>query len=146
MEYHSTPVQNQTVIFCSSSQADITQYRQDWNNRTNSQQEDEIEPYVNLTIPSDQAGDFYDQYGVPITFGNTRYYDTSACFWDYIESTFGHQAFQQVIQSMDRYTQQRGNTCMPLLTEIINPTLGTDISPITKARFGFDTTNSSCDS
>lgn len=113
--------------------------------RINSNGEEVIEPYANLTVSPEQTGDFVDAYGVTLTFARTRHYDTGACFWDYIERTFGHQTFQQVIHALDVYAQQRGNGCMPFLKDGVNPVLGTDISDVTKPRFGFDVGNSSCD-
>lgn len=111
--------------------------------RINSEGGEEVEPYIDLTSPLEQAVDFNDQYGVPITFARTRFYDTGACFWDYVERTYGHQAFQQVIQALD--ARRSGEWCVPFLSDIVNPALGTDISAEIETMFGFHAQKSVCD-
>ena len=59
----------------------------------------------------------------------THYYLTGMCFWDYLESTYGHQTFQRVMQAL---AARRGETaCIPFLKDIVNPIVGTDISVVT---------------
>jgi len=95
-------------------------------------------PYQNLMV--------YDT-NVPGIY----YYYTGMCFWDYIESTYGAQAVQQIVQATVAYRDPVYNGCTPetlstyFIQDIVNPVLGTDISLVTQARFGFGPTYMGCE-
>ncbi len=95
-------------------------------------------PFVDLSIPAHEAVVDESNYSA-----QSQYYRTGMCFWDYVESTFGHDAFQAVIQTL---AAQRGEqSCVPFLNEIVIPVLGADISGETETRFGFGLRETNCD-
>ena len=95
-------------------------------------------PFVDLSVPIHEA-----DVDESIYSAQSQYYQTGMCVWDYVESTFGHQGFQAVIQAL---AAQRGNqSCVPFLSEFVHPVLGTDISAEIQARFGFGLSDTSCD-
>ncbi len=91
----------------------------------------EFTPYV----PLDEKGeDLVDEVG--------NYYITGACFWDYFETTYGKEAFQQVVQLMA--LTDLTEECPPFLPTFVQPIIGQDISDVTFERFGFDNEFSMC--
>jgi NAD+ synthase len=95
-------------------------------------------PYQNLMV--------YDS-SVPGIY----YYYTGMCFWDAVESTYGSQAVQQIIQATVAYRSPVYNGCTPetlstyFIQDIVNPVLGVDISSMTQAKFGFGPTYTGCE-
>lgn len=95
-------------------------------------------PYQNLMV--------YDS-SIPGIY----YYYTGMCFWDAVESTYGSQAVQQIIQATVAYRNPVYNGCTPetlstyFIQDIVNPVLGADISSMTQAKFGFGPTYTGCE-
>jgi hypothetical protein len=120
--------------------------------------------YNDLNIECREAGWYgTDYYGTlqEVPYQNLMVYDTNVpgiyyyytgmCFWDYIESTYGTQAVQHIIQATVAYRDPVYNGCTPetlstyFIQDIVNPVLGTDISPVTQARWGFGPTYTGCE-
>ncbi len=95
-------------------------------------------PFVNLTVPPEKAS--VDTTSYP---ARTHYYWTGMCFWDYLESTYGHQTFQRVVQALA--ARRDSTVCVPFLKDIVNPIVGTDLSIVTQPRFGFGISHTNCD-
>ena len=74
------------------------------------------------------------------------YYVTGACFWDYFESTFGHEAFLQVMDALEQTREVTGGPWQgcPRFLDLVGPIVGEDISPLTQERFGFGPECSVC--
>lgn len=95
-------------------------------------------PFVDLSMPVHEAVVDESAYSA-----QSQYYRTGMCFWDYVESSYGQESFRGVIQALEG--QRGGSACVPFLSDIVNPVLGTDISPETEARFGFGLSETNCD-
>lgn len=80
--------------------------------------------------------------GVP--FGN--YYVTGACFWEFFEETYGHEAFLQVMDILAGTRELPGGPWQgcPTFLELVTPVIGEDISALTRERFGFGSAYASC--
>ena len=74
---------------------------------------------------------------VPDTGG--PYYVTGACFWEYFESAFGHDAFLSLMDALEATREGPGDPFQgcPKFLDLIAPIIGEDISPLTQERFGF---------
>ncbi len=61
------------------------------------------------------------------------YYLTTACIWDYIDKTYGHDKFILIMKELDglRYTEGE----YKFFGDIINPILGEDVIPELEKRF-----------
>ena len=96
--------------------------------------EETFVPYVALDAPVPE--------GVP--FGN--YYATGACFWEYFESTFGHQAFLAVMDALEASRELPGGPWVgcPTFLDLVIPVIGEDIAVLTQERFGFGRDYSLC--
>ncbi len=72
------------------------------------------------------------------------FYTTGACFWDWFEIEFGHEAFQEVLQALaaDRRVDYywSSDLCEEFLPYYVEPVIGEDISAITEDRWGFGNT------
>ena len=96
-------------------------------------------PYVNLVGAMDPAIERY------------QYYNTASCFWDYLESNYGHEKFQQVLQKLVSYRDPVYNGCTEetlstyFMRDIVRPVIGDDITPVTQARWGFGETYTGCE-
>lgn len=79
-----------------------------------------------------------------------RYYQTGYCFWDYIEKTYGHDKFQQILSKLAEYRDTIGvskdgealfelcyDPTFYFIEKIIIPVLSIDISDVTEIKFGF---------
>jgi hypothetical protein len=84
-------------------------------------------------------------------------YGTAECFWTYFEETYGHNAFQQVMQLLHAQTDQNdligylsyceasGKGDISFLKTFVEPVIGEDISTLTQERFGFGNSYGACD-
>jgi hypothetical protein len=96
-------------------------------------------PYVNLVGTMDPDIHRY------------QYYYTASCFWDYLESNYGHEKFQQVLQKLVSYRDPVYHACSEetlstyFMRDIVRPVIGDDITPITQARWGFGETFTGCE-
>jgi len=79
------------------------------------------------------------------------YYYTAMCFWDHIESGYGHSKLQEIIAATASHRDPGFNGCSGLvgtvlfIRDIVNPILGVDISPLTQEKWGFGETFTSCE-
>ena len=108
-------------------------YGEDWNDGQIKEN-----PYLSLTAPYDPIMRRY-------------YYYSTSCFWDYLESSYGHEKFQQIMQQLVSYRDPIYAECSPerksiyFIRDIVRPIIGDDISPITQARWGFGETYTGCE-
>jgi len=95
-------------------------------------------PYQNLMV--------YDT-----TIPGIYYYYTGMCFWDYIEKTFGQDKVREIVSDTVSYRNPVYNGCTAetkstyFIQDIVNPTLGTDISSVTLAKFNVGATYTGCE-
>jgi hypothetical protein len=79
------------------------------------------------------------------------FYYTGMCFWDYIEQNFGQDKVRDIIRATVAYRNPVYNGCTAetkstyFIQDIVNPILGTDISSVTQAKFGFGATYTGCE-
>lgn len=79
------------------------------------------------------------------------YYNTAACFWDYIEQNYGHEVFQDIVKVLREQEHPDFNYCSEramsnyFVRDILTPILGEDISPITLERWGFGELYTGCE-
>jgi hypothetical protein len=79
------------------------------------------------------------------------YYYTGMCFWDYIEGIYGQQKVREIVQATVAYRNPVYNGCTSdrkstyFIKDIVNPILGTDISSVTQAKFGFGANYTGCE-
>ena len=109
-------------------------YGNDWDDGQNKEM-----PYMNLVGAMDPDVHRY------------QYYYTASCFWDYLESNYGHEKFQQVLQKLVSYRDPVYNYCGDetlstyFMRDIVRPVIGDDITPVTQARWGFGETYTGCE-
>ena len=95
-------------------------------------------PYISLTVPYDPIMRRY-------------YYYSTSCFWDYLESSYGHEKFQQIMQKLAAYRDPIYEDCSPqrksvyFIRDIVKPIIGDDITPVTQARWGFGEIYTGCE-
>lgn len=104
-----------------------------------------LEPYVDLTRQQHQLTEFTTPDGELVSTTQDRYYDTAACFWQYIDSEYGREALVKVVRGILARRDESNPPCVPFLQDIVTPILGEDISSITQSRFNFGATKRSCD-
>ena len=79
------------------------------------------------------------------------YYYTAMCFWEYLEDQYGTGAIQEILRETAAYRDPGFNGCTSMrmsvlfIDDIVNPVLGTDISPVTLDKWGFGGTYTSCE-
>ncbi|MBN2112795.1 MAG: hypothetical protein JW785_01565 [Acidimicrobiia bacterium] len=75
-----------------------------------------------------------------------EYYATGACFWDYFEKAYGHQAFLLVMDALEATRDSAGGPIQgcPKFLDLVTPVIGEDISALTQERFGFGPDYSLC--
>ncbi|KAA3643036.1 MAG: hypothetical protein DWQ07_21195 [Chloroflexi bacterium] len=89
----------------------------------------------------------YDLENIP----GIHYYRSGSCFWDYIESTYGRAALQQIVQQLVAASDIKYTGCsvaandLLLIRDIVNPVVGEDVSPVTLERWGFDVSYHGCE-
>jgi hypothetical protein len=106
---------------------------------TNMDGVDGLFPFQDLTV--------YDE-NVPGIY----YYYSAACFWVYVEESYGADAVRQIVQqSVAQRVPPEESFCtgddpdVYFIRDIVNPVVGEDVSPVTEARWGFGSTYSGCD-
>lgn len=95
-------------------------------------------PYQNLMVFDNSIPGIY-------------YYYTGSCFWIYLEQNYGLDAIQQILQQTVSYRNPVYNACSQerlstyFIQDIVNPILGTDISPVTLEKWGFGALYTGCE-
>jgi hypothetical protein len=88
-------------------------------------------PYSDFSIPSDPDAEFD-------TPGNrASYYNSAQCFWDYIYTEYGEDSFKEIMQVWHNARKTNPPEKKWLLKDIVNPTLGDDLSALAKKRYNY---------
>ena len=74
------------------------------------------------------------------------YYVTGACFWEYFESTFGHDLLLDVMDTLEQTREVPGGPFpgCPRFLDLVAPIIGEGISALTQERFGFGPSYARC--
>lgn len=90
-----------------------------------------IIPYSDFTVSSENTEELYDPLNTP------SYYSSAECFWVYIEENYGSEALKEVTQAWHDMRKVLPPQKKWLVKDIINPTLGVNLSPLVQIRYNY---------
>jgi hypothetical protein len=92
-----------------------------------------LEDYHCIQIGYNIQVDYLNLTNIDPNVPGTFYYKTGACFWDWIETEYGHDTLVNIMKRLD---ELRVNPETYFVKDVLNVVVGQDLSGITEKRFG----------